>query len=110
MNYWLQQRLQPWQYGNSPLPSELDPDVIRMFAALFQKSNTPGNYIYQIVEFYRATHDFRLIGVMTDAVIGHTAGKIYPFVQSMKPVFDEVRDEATVDSIIARVDELRAKR
>jgi tetratricopeptide (TPR) repeat protein len=76
---------------------------------LFNKSATPGSYLGQLQSFYEASHDFRLLTGLPDAVIGHTAKRVYPFVQGMQPVLDEVRDEATVDEIIKRISELRPR-
>ena len=40
-----------------------------------------------IQQFYQASHDFRLLAVLADSVVGHTPGKMYPFVQAMQSVF-----------------------
>src|SRR5262245_32830386 len=91
-------KLSPWQRGHGThLPSELDKDVLRMFAALFEKSDYPQNYLSQLQQFYAACRDFRLLGVMCDAVIGQSAGKIYPFIGGMQNVLNELRDEAAAD-------------
>lgn len=107
LSNWLSQRLQPWQRSNGTLPSELDKDVLRVFAALFQKSAHPQNYQWQLREFYRATKDFRLLAGLADGVVGHTAGKVYPFLEGMQTVLGEIRDEATADSIIEHLAEVR---
>ena len=95
--------------GNRPLPGELDQQVLLAFRALFAKSGTPQSYVYQLREFYRATRDFRLLGVLADSVIGHTAGKVYPFLGQLKPVLDEIRDEATADTLVERIAQIRAR-
>jgi len=97
-------KLGPWQRGSSqPVPSELDPDVLRMFAALFEKSNHPRNYLSQLQQFYQASRDFRLLTSLADATIGHTAGEVYPFLTGMQSVLGEIRDEATADEVLARL-------
>ena len=82
---WLSQQLQPWQYRgqNAKPPSEFDKEVIMVFAAIFEKSGNPQNYLQQLREFYVATRDFRLLACLADAVVGNTAGKVYPFLQGM---------------------------
>ncbi|MFN0053855.1 MAG: VIT domain-containing protein, partial [Planctomycetales bacterium] len=55
MGQWLQQQLQPWWRTDKPLPSELDRQVLLMFAALFEKSSAPENYLWQLQQFYQAT-------------------------------------------------------
>ena len=44
---------------------------------------------------------------LADAVIGHTAARVYPFLQGMDNVFSEIREEATVDSIVEQIAEVR---
>lgn len=109
--YQLQRRLngmlQPWQYGSGHLPSQLDAEVLDLFAVLFEKSATPQNYLDSLKQFYVASRDFRLLAALADGVVGHTAGKAYPFVQGMLPVLAEVRDEATVDELAKRIEEVR---
>ena len=102
-------RLQPWQRTDGHLPTELDREVLRMFAVLFDKSVAPQAYLYQLQQFYQASHDFRLLAGLPDAVIGHTAARVYPFVQGMQDVLDEVRDEATADEIVKRIGEVRPR-
>ncbi len=101
-------KLSPWQRGGGHLPTELDQDVLRVFAALFEKSSYPQNYLWQLQQFYQACRDFRLLGVMADAVVGQTANKIYPFLQGMQGVLNEVRDEATADELLARIEKLQS--
>ena len=45
--------------------------------------------------------------MLPDGVIGHTAGKVYPFLQGMSGVIGEVRDEATADQIVERIKAVR---
>ncbi|MEX0938608.1 MAG: VIT domain-containing protein [Pirellulales bacterium] len=105
-NY-LSQQLRPWQVSDGNLPSELDEQVLLVFAALLEKSSNPENFLGELREFYRATHDFRLMTGMADAVLGHTPGKIYPYLGGIRGVLEHVREEATIDSIVEHVDTLR---
>ena len=107
MSNWIYAKLRPWQRREGQLPSELDKDVLRVFAALFQKSGSPQNYLSRLREFYQATRDFRLLTGLADAVVGHTAAKVYPFLQGMDSVFAEIREEATVDSIVEQIAKVR---
>ena len=111
LSNWLYAKLRPWQYNNSqqPPPRELDVEVLFAFTALFEKSSQPKNYLYQLQQFYAATRDFRLLAGLGDAVLGHTAGQVYPFLQGMSGVLGEVRDEATADSIIERIAAARVR-
>jgi Flp pilus assembly protein TadD len=106
----LSQQLQPWQQrGAGQVPGELDQQVLLVFAALFEKSQSPQNYLWQLAQFYRETRDFRLLAGLADAVVGHTAGQVYPFVQGMTSVLGEVRDEATADSIVEQLAKVRSR-
>ena len=109
LQQWLYQQLQPWRQQSGELPGELDKDVLRVFAALFQKASHPQNYEWQLREFYRATRDFRLLAGLADGVVGHTAGRVYPFLQGMRSVLDEIRDEATADSIVEHIAQVRQR-
>jgi hypothetical protein len=102
-------KLNLWQRRDGHVPTELDTEVLRMFAVLFDKSVSPANYLYQLQQFYQASHDFRLLAGLPDAVIGHTAARVYPFVQGMDGVLSEVRDEATADEIVKRIAAVRQR-
>ncbi len=112
LSQWLYGKMQPWQQynnGQQPPPRELDVEVLHAFTALFEKSSQPQNYLSQLQQFYSATRDFRLLAGLGDAVLGHTAGQVYPFLQSMGGVLGEVRDEATADSIVERIAAVRSR-
>ena len=102
-------KLQPWQQREGRMPTEVDPEVMRMFAVLFDKSVAPERYLQQLQQFYQASHDFRLLASLPDAVVGHTAARVYPFVQRMQSVLNEVRDEATADEIVKRIAAVRPR-
>src|SRR5262249_55308421 len=91
------------------LPTELDPEVLRMFAVLFERASSPEHYLYPLQQFYQACHDFRLLGVLADSVVGHSAARVYPSLQGMHSVLDEIRDEATADELAERVGEVRKR-
>ena len=99
--------LEPWRSTTGNLPTRLDPEVLNVFKALFAKSASPQNYLWQLQQFYQASRDFRLLSMLPDGVVGHTAEKVYPFLQGMRAVIGEVRDEATADELAARIAEVR---
>jgi hypothetical protein len=105
LSRWLYGKFQPWQRNNAeqPPPRELDVEVLFAFTALFEKASQPQSYVGQLGQFYGATRDFRLLAGLADAVLGHTTGQVYPFLQNMGSVLGEVRDEATADSIVERI-------
>jgi len=101
--------LRPWQEHNVKMPEELDAEVIRIFTALFRKARRPQSYVYRLHDFYRYTRDFRLLQCMAEGMIGHSAQRAYPYVQSLYSVLNEVRDEATADSIVEHLAEVRKR-
>jgi Flp pilus assembly protein TadD len=105
----LRAKYRPWERGEGVLPSQLDDEVLLVFAAVFEKSGSPQDYLWQLQRFYQATHDFRLLAGLADAVVGHTAGQVYPFLQNMRSVLEEIRDEATADSLVSRLAEVRKR-
>lgn len=90
-------------------PPAFDPEVLLMFEALFAKATFPQNYLWQVQQFYQATHDFRLLAGLADAVVGQTAMRVYPFLAGMRGVLNEVRDEATADEIFAQITKARKR-
>jgi predicted Zn-dependent protease len=98
-----------FQRGDGHAPSELDPQVLLMFRALFEKSGNPAAYLWQLQQLYQATRDFRLLAVLADAVVGHSAGTVYPFLQGMQGIITDIHEEATVDELCAHLDAVRAR-
>ena len=108
---WLSARLgqiaNPWYHGGDKLPTELDPEILKVLTALFRKSEYPQNYVYQLQRLYQATRDFRLVATLADGAIGHSALKIYPILENMRSLLSDVRDEATVDQLAEYLREIR---
>jgi predicted Zn-dependent protease len=110
LDQWLRAQMQPWVNNQGPLPSQLDPEVVLAFRALFAKSANPQNYIgYQLNELYKASRDFRLLSCLADSISGHTAEQIYPYLQAAQSTIAEIREEAAVDSLTEHIHELRDK-
>lgn len=97
------------QRTDGTAPANLDPEVLLMFRALFEKSSYPQNYLWQLGQLYASTHDFRLLESLPRAVIGQTASKIYGFLNGLKSVTSQIQEEATIDSIIEHLAEVRAE-
>jgi predicted Zn-dependent protease len=102
-------RLRPWRRSDGHLPTELDKEVLAIFTALFENSASPQSYLYQLQMFYQACHDFRLLAVLADAVVGHSAARIYPFLSGMQPLLGEIRDEATADELLRHIGLVRKR-
>jgi tetratricopeptide (TPR) repeat protein len=102
-------RLQVWQRAEGHPPSEVDRDLLLMFTALFEKASYPGNYLGLLQQFYQATRDFRLLAVLADAVVGHSAGKVYPFLQGMQAIVTDIHDEATIGQLAEHVAQVRSR-
>ncbi len=97
-----------WHQHGVTLPSELDENTLLTFKALFAKSASPENYLWQLREIYAASRDFRLLQMVPDAVLGRSPQQVYAFLQSLNSqVLVELRNEATADEILSRVKTLR---
>jgi hypothetical protein len=108
LSNYVSQRQQRWSDASQPLPSELNEQVLFAFQALFEKSNNPGNYLYQLRRFYRACRDFRLLRMIPDSVVGRTPQQVYSFLSQLRvTVLVDMRKEATADEILKRIAELR---
>jgi Flp pilus assembly protein TadD len=99
--------MNPWHRGDDKLPSEIDPEIFKIFAALFRKSEQPQNYIYQLQHLYRHTRDFRLLEVVADGVVGRSNLGIYPLLTQLHSLMSDVRDEATVDQLTEHLRKVR---
>lgn len=107
---WIRQVREPWQRTDTPLPAEFDERVLFAFQALFEKSNEPQNYLYELREFYTATRDFRLLAMLPDSLVGRTPQQIYPFLNQLQSsVLYEMRNESAADEILKRLAAVRAK-
>jgi tetratricopeptide (TPR) repeat protein len=82
---------------------------LQLFAALFIKSRSPETYLNQLQQAYGATRDFRLLNGLADAVMGQSAEKVYECLQNAGAVIAEVQEEATADSLVSHIKEVRAR-
>ncbi len=94
---------------NQGVPEDFDPAVVDMFTAIFRKSAHPQNYVWQLSSLYQFTKDFRLLECLPEGIVGQTVQKIYPFLGNMNAVTQHVRDEATADTILAHLDNVRER-
>ncbi len=92
--------------GEEP-PPELDPEIPLRFIALLRKAANPANWQWTLHRYYAATKDFRLLECLPEAVLGHSAQGIYPFLEQSGALFDLVQEEATVDRLRAHLADLR---
>lgn len=81
----------------------VDDDVPDQIVALMRKAQWPANWSWQLQNLYAPTKDFRLLQCLPEAVLGHTAQGIYPFLTAMVGFDKLVDEEATVDRIVAHI-------
>ncbi len=99
-----------WEHGKSgDPPAEMDPQVLLIFAALFEMAEQPEHHIELLEDCYTATRDFRLLTGLADAVIGHTPERIYAFLKEARGVLEAIQDEATCDSVVAHIATVRRR-
>ena len=103
--------LNPWRYRNENQapPTELDREVLLMFRAVFSKGSSLSSHQYLLGEYYRYTRDFRLLAVLADAMLGHTAGQVYGMLNQTNQVTQHIQEEATCDELVAAIQKAREK-
>jgi hypothetical protein len=90
------------------VPEELDPETLRVLRAVLRKTSYPGNVVGLVTQLYRPTKDFRVLEALADGVVGHSPEAVYGFLQSVGGVVGDVHEEATLDTLAARVGTLLA--
>lgn len=96
-------------YDDGEIPGNInsDSELVEDLVLLMQKSEHPAYYTDIIQSIYKRTRDFRLLRCMAQGMIGHTAQQIYPLLEDFREILKEIRDEATVDEIMAGICEVR---
>ncbi|MEX2608125.1 MAG: VIT domain-containing protein [Kiritimatiellia bacterium] len=107
---WLYQQSNRYSQSQSnDMPEELDPEIPNALRALFRKSVSPGNYLWQVNRIYSSTRDFRLLAALVDSVIGQSQQGVYSYLGSMHQVLNLLQEEATLDEMLDRIETLRAQ-
>jgi hypothetical protein len=96
----VRRHLAPWERSEGPTPGAIDPELFVALKALFAKANDPRDHVYHVRQFYEASRDFRLLAALTDAVIGQSAQKVYPFLEELRTTLDEIDREAADELLI----------
>lgn len=81
----------------------LDPETLVALEVLLSKASHPGNHVNVVASFYQALKDVRLLESLPDGVLGHTTEGVYGFLHAVGQVLGNVHEEATLDSIRARL-------
>ena len=105
---YLSASLRPLQSRSVP-DTQLDEQIFMAFEALSRKSSSPSNYSNLLNNYYGYTRDFRLLAALPDAVIGHTALQIYPYLGGSRGILNNVMEEATIDSLVEALAEVRQR-
>ena len=65
----------------------------------------------ELRDLYAACHDFRLLQMAPDALLGRSPEQIYPFLEQLNDnLLFEMRNESTADEIVARIKKLREEK
>jgi len=100
-------RTQQRWYGDK-LPTELDEETLLAYRAIFEKSGSPSNYLYNLRATYLACRDFRLLQMVPHAVLGRSPEQIYAFLANLQgQLLNEVRNESTADELLGTLKKLR---
>jgi tetratricopeptide (TPR) repeat protein len=101
--------LAPWENSSGPSPGAIDPQVLLVLKALFEKSTSPAEHVYLVRNLYEKSRDFRLLAGLADAVVGQSAGNIYRFLRELDSALATIDREATVDELLAHVAKVRER-
>ena len=94
-------------YDDLGVPVELDPSVPDQLVALMRKSPYPERHVRLLNQIYGPTKDHRVLGCLPHAVIGHSAGSIYPVLEQIGSLAGMIDEEATVDRVRTQLAEAR---
>ncbi len=91
--YRLNQRIdvlvRPWQVaGDGRLPIATRQRSAGGLQGAVREVAVAAELSLALEQFYQASRDFRLLSMLTDGVVGHSAGKVYPFLQGMHSVLE----------------------
>ncbi len=90
------------------MPSELDPEILRVLRFLLHKAESPSPYVEHVEDLYRPTKDFRVLECLADGVPGHSAEAVYAYLEASTAVVGAIHEEATCDALAARLATLLA--
>ena len=86
---------------------EVDEEILAILTALLQKSQYPANYIWQVQSLFQQTREPRLLGVLAKGLLGHSPGRVYPVLENVRYILQEIQDEASVDAAVAAIEATR---
>jgi len=106
--FWIEHKSALWTQNEGQMPPGLDEEVIQGLQVLFEKTSKPEDYVAKVKTLYVAHQDFRLLKIIPDAAIGRTPQQVYPFLTTLhNGLLHVIRNEATADEILKRIEELR---
>ncbi|MFH1530986.1 MAG: VIT domain-containing protein [Pseudomonadota bacterium] len=83
---------------------EVDEEILAILTALLQKSQYPANYIWQIQTLFQQTREPRLLNVVAKGLLGHSPGGVYPVLENIRYLLQEIQDEASVDAVVEAIE------
>ncbi len=86
---------------------EVDEEILAVLTALLQKSQYPANYIWQVQSLFQQTREPRLLGVLAKGLLGHSPGRVYPVLENVRYILQDLQDEASVDAAVAAIEAAR---
>lgn len=91
------------------VPGEVGPEDLRTLRHLLRKASWPQNYVHQATQLYGATKDIRVLEALAEGVSGHSPEAVYGFLGQVGGVLEQVHEEATLDTLAARLLEAFAR-
>ena len=92
--------------GNK-IPEELSAEDFMVMKFLLRKSSNPQYQLWYIWSTYQQTKDFRVLASIVEGSLGHSPDKLYQILRNLSGYMKQVHEEATCDSLLERILELR---
>ena len=102
---------------SASVPPDFDERLEFAIPALLRKETRHQGYSYRwdewswnsrlILNIYKQSKDFRILGGMADAMVGHSSLGVYRVLQVWQTIVKEIRDEASADTVLERIEKIR---
>jgi len=86
---------------------EVDDETLGILTALFRKSQYPANYLWQLQSLFQQTREPRLLQVLAEGLLGHSPGRVYPVLENVGNILNQIQDEASIDAVVTAAQGVR---
>ena len=91
-------------------PVGLNEIALLALKALFEKSEHPSYFIHNLSSYYGATHDFRLLQMTPEVLLGRRPDEVFSVLNDLHSgLVNQLKEEAAADELVVRIKQLRTK-